>query len=190
MKPLDMEKFHTKSRVDIEGLILKSLALTGLVTVAILAPNALQLLRYLDKNKQRKKNPKHLIDEALARLVNKRCIDISKSGQLFLTREGERKLHMIEYGTYPLPKTKWDKKWRIVSFDVSEKRRRTRDKLRLLLRQVGFVRLQDSVWVYPYDVEDVVNLIKAGNFLEKEVLYMTVYTTGKDIELKAHFKLS
>lgn len=190
MKPLDMEKFHTKSRVDIEGLILKSLALTGLVTVAIFAPNALQLLRYLDKNKQRKKNPKHLINEALERLVVKKCITVSKSGQLFLTKEGEKKLHMIEYGTYPLPKTRWDKKWRIVSFDVSEKRRKARGQLRLLLRQVGFVRLQDSVWIYPYDVEEVISLIKAGTFLDKEVLYMTVATTGKDVELKAHFKLS
>ncbi|MCF7815447.1 MAG: CRISPR-associated endonuclease Cas2 [Candidatus Pacebacteria bacterium] len=190
MKPFDEQKFHTKSRVNIEGVILKSLALAGLVTIAVIAPNALQLLKYLDKDRRRKKNPKHLIDEALARLVTKKFISISKNGQLFLTKEGERKLHMIEHGVYPLPKIKWDKKWRIVSFDVSEKRRKSRDKLRLLLRQVGFVRLQDSVWVYPYDVEDVVNLIKTGSFLGKEILYMTVHTTGKDVELKSHFKLS
>lgn len=189
MKDLDLQSFQSKSKIDIEGLILKSLALTGLVTVAILAPNALQLLKYLDKNKHRKKNPKYLIDGALSRLFDKRYIEISKKGQLFLTKEGEKKLYMIEHGTYPLPKTKWDKKWRVVTFDVSEKRKCSREKLRLLLRQVGFVRLQDSVWVYPYDVEEVVNLITTGNFLGKEVLYMTVHATGKDTELKSHFKL-
>ncbi len=190
MKLLELEKFKAKSKIDIEGIILKSLALTGLVTIAILAPNALQLLKYLDKNKQRKRNPKHLINSALSRLVKKKYINISKSGQLYLTKEGEKKLHLIEYGMYPLPKTKWDKKWRVVTFDVSEKRKYSREKLRLLLRQVGFVRLQDSVWVYPYDVEDVINLITTGNFLGKEVLYMTVHSTGKDTELKSHFKLN
>ncbi len=190
MKDIDLRSFHSKSKIDIEGLILKSLALTGLVTIAILAPNALQLLKYLDKNKHRRKNPKYLIDDALSRLIDKKYIEISKKGKLFLTKEGEKKLYMIEHGIYPLPKTKWDRKWRVVIFDVSEKRKGSREKLRLLLRQVGFVRLQDSVWVYPYDVEDVVNLIKTGNFLEKEVLYMTVQNTGKDIELQSHFKLT
>jgi hypothetical protein len=189
IKDLELKNFQAKSRIDIEGLILKSLALTGLVAVAVLAPNALQLLRYLDKDKIRKKNPKHLVDDALARLLTKKCIQVSRSGQVYLTREGEKKLYLIENGVYPIPKTKWDKKWRIVTFDVAEKRKRSREKLRLLLRQVGFVRLQDSVWVYPYDVEDVINLIKTGNFLGKEVLYMTVHTTGKDVELKSYFKL-
>jgi len=192
MKIFGLEKFQAKSKIDIEGLVLKSLAITalaGVVTLAVIAPNTLQLLKYLDKNRQRKRNPKYLINTALTHLVAKKYISISKSGQLLLTKEGERRLHLIEYGTYPLPKTKWDKKWRIVCFDVSEKRKRSREKLRLLLRQVGFVRLQNSVWVFPYDVEEVINLIKVGNFLEKEVLYMTVYTTGKDTELKSHFKL-
>ena len=190
MKFLELQKFKAKSKIDIEGLVLKSLALTGLVTIAIFAPNALQLLKYLDKNKQRKRDPKYLINSALSRLVKKKYINISKNGQLYLTQEGEKRLHLIEHGTYPLPKTKWDKKWRVVTFDVSEKRKTSREKLRLLLRQVGFVRLQDSVWVYPYDVEEVVNLITTGNFLGKEVLYMTVHSTGKDVELKSYFKLN
>lgn len=190
MESIEINKFRKGNRVNIEGIILRACALAGVVTIAVLAPNALQLLMYFDKERRRKKDPRYLVNEAIARLVRKKCVTVSKSGRVFLTKEGEKRLHMIEHGVYPFPKTKWDKKWRIVSFDVSEKRRKTRDQLRLLLRQVGFVRLQDSVWVYPYDVEDVVNLIKAGNFLEKEVLYMTVHATGKDTELKSYFKLS
>lgn len=130
------------------------------------------------------------MNEALLRLQSKKLIVVSKDGKYRLTKEGEQQLHRIEFGTLPLPNEKWDTKWRIVSFDVSEKRRKSRDQLRLLLRQVGFVRLQDSVWVYPYDVREVVELIKTANFLDKEVLYMTVHTTGNDKVLKSHFKLS
>lgn len=41
---------------------------------------------------------------------------------------------------------KWDGKWRLVIFDVPEKRRRARDLLRSKLKQWGFVYFQQSVW--------------------------------------------
>lgn len=189
MKTFDIEKFRTGDRVNIEGVILKTLALAGLLTVAIVAPNALQLLRYIDQNKKRKKKAEYLVTDALKRLESKRLIYVTKNGRVRLSDDGVRKLHLIEHGTYPLPKKKWDGKWRIVSFDVNEKRKKLRDKLRILLRQVGFVRLQDSVWVYPYDVEEVIDLINVDGSHGKEILYITATTTGKDNELKKYFKL-
>ena len=189
MKITNADAFSSNGRVNIEGVILKSLALAGVLTIAVLAPNALQLLTYIDKNKKRKKKPEYLIDSTLKRLASKGLIGFSK-GKVRLTRKGEQKLHIIEYGVFPLPKTRWDGKWRIVSFDINEKRKTSREKLRFLLHQVGFVRLQDSVWVYPYDVEEVIDLIKTANFLNKEVLYITAHTTGNDRVLETHFKLS
>lgn len=41
----------------------------------------------------------------------------------------------------------WDGKWRIVIWDIPEKRRLARDLLRYKLKQLGFERLQKSVWV-------------------------------------------
>ena len=41
---------------------------------------------------------------------------------------------------------KWDGKWRLVIWDVPEKRRITRDLLRYKLKQLGFQRFQKSVW--------------------------------------------
>lgn len=42
---------------------------------------------------------------------------------------------------------KWDGKWRVVIWDIPEKRRIARDLLRYKLKQLGFERLQKSVWV-------------------------------------------
>lgn len=42
---------------------------------------------------------------------------------------------------------KWDGKWRIVIWDIPEKRRAVRDLLRFKLKQLGFTRWQKSVWV-------------------------------------------
>ncbi len=46
---------------------------------------------------------------------------------------------------------KWDKKWRIVIFDIAEENRNIRDGLREKLKELGFGMLQKSVWISPYD---------------------------------------
>lgn len=41
----------------------------------------------------------------------------------------------------------WDGKWRVVIWDIPEKRKAVRDLLRYKLKVLGFERLQKSVWV-------------------------------------------
>lgn len=41
---------------------------------------------------------------------------------------------------------KWDGRWRLVIFDIPEKRRAARDLLRSKLKQWGFIHWQKSVW--------------------------------------------
>lgn len=41
----------------------------------------------------------------------------------------------------------WDGKWRVVIWDIPEKRRMARDLLRYKLKQLGFLQLQRSIWV-------------------------------------------
>ena len=47
----------------------------------------------------------------------------------------------------------WDGLWRIVLFDVPEKKRTFRDILRDHLRTIGFKELQHSVFIFPYPCE-------------------------------------
>jgi CRISPR-associated endonuclease Cas2 len=180
--------FLKGERVSIEGVVLSVLATGGLLTLAVLAPNALQLLKYLDK-KKRKKNPKYLIAHAVDRLVSRGLIEKGRNGKVHLTEKGKRELHRIEYGIYPFPKKKWDGKWRIVTFDIAEKRKYSRDRLRLLLQRIGFVRIQDSVWVYPYDMEELITLVQSKEYLEKEVMYLVSEIQQNEEELKKHFQL-
>lgn len=43
----------------------------------------------------------------------------------------------------------WDRRWRLVLFDLPLKEKHARDRLRSSLRQQGFGYLQDSVWISP-----------------------------------------
>lgn len=59
-----------------------------------------------------------------------------------------------------LPKNpKWDGKWRIVVFDIPHKKKRTREAFRRKLYELGFKKLQKSVWIFPYDVTEQLELI-------------------------------
>jgi phenylacetic acid degradation operon negative regulatory protein len=49
---------------------------------------------------------------------------------------------------------KWDRKWRIVVFDISEDKRAKRDSLRSKLKELGFGMLQKSTWISPHNFED------------------------------------
>ena len=86
-------------------------------------------------------------------------------------------------------KRKWDRCWRVVIFDVPERRKGVRDRLRHFMEGCGFVRLQDSVWIYPYDCEDLIALAKADFRIGADVLYMIVERLERDKYLREHFGL-
>ena len=123
------------------------------------------------------------------RLEEKGFITI-KNGLVHLTEKGETALarYTLEEKTHMRPK-RWDKKWRVIIFDINEKRKRIRESVRRMLLSFGFVRLQDSVWVYPYDCEDLIVLLKAELKIGKELLYMIVDSIENDTGLKRHFEI-
>lgn len=83
---------------------------------------------------------------------------------------------------------RWDGKWRMLMFDVPEKRHRDRDLLRKMIRTLGFYRLQASVWVYPYACQDMVELIRGAYAFERvHVLYIVAEHVEDDAHLRRHF---
>lgn len=184
---MDKEK-----RIEIAKIVLKTLAVTGVLSMAILAPNALQAL---DMFYERKKyNPKYQVKKAITRLKERGSIEFYKNnGKLFvrLTPKGEKELLKYQLKELTIKKPKrWDGKWRVVIFDIREYKRYIRDGLRETLINLGFLRLQNSVWVYPYECEEVIAMMKASFHIGKDVLYMTVEKVENDKWLKKEFDLN
>jgi DNA-binding transcriptional regulator PaaX len=50
----------------------------------------------------------------------------------------------------------WDGKWRMILFDIPELRRKGRDALRHKLKELNCYKLQESVWIYPYECRQAV----------------------------------
>lgn len=129
---------------------------------------------------------------ALKRLATKGLVVFEEFGDTRVARitdAGRRVLQLESEQAQVGKKRRWDRRWRIVIFDVPERRRSVRVRLRLFMQRYGFVRLQDSVWVYPYDCEELIALAKAEFRIGADVLYMIVESLERDAHLREHFDL-
>ena len=170
----------------IQKVVLQTIAAAGVLSVTILAPNVLQVFKIFDKSW---KNKRRSVLAARERLLKHGLIEYN-GNSLKLTKNGERKLAEIERHEYKLPPPKrWDKKWRILIFDIPESKKGLRDKIRATLVSIGFRRIQDSVWIYPYDCEDLILLLKADFQVGKELLYLIVDKIEHEQPLKDFFGL-
>jgi len=172
--------------------LLAAAAIGGVVLIAATIPNAAQLLRYMPGYKKGARF-KHQAKTALGRLAAKGLITFEEqNGKRYarITEAGEQMLKLESLRNKNAQKQKrWDGRWRVVLFDIPERRRGVRNRLRLFMSEYGFVRLQDSVWIYPYDCEDLIALAKANFRIGFNVLYMIVERLENDKHLREHFAL-
>ena len=84
---------------------------------------------------------------------------------------------------------KWDGKWRMVFFDVAELERRKRDKFRRFLMQLGMKKMQESVWVSPYDIEKEIKYVREILGIPDEVKIGIMEKIENEEDLKEWFEL-
>ena len=171
----------------IEKALLNSLLVCGLVSMAVFAPNALKIFGKTWPIGQRKS----YLRKSISRLKDKGLIMFEdRGGQkvLALTKKGKLYLNQATEGSLLEPK-KWDGKWRMVTFDIPETKKAVRNRVREMVLALGFKRLQNSVWVSPYDNEDFIILLKAELQIGKELLYVVADEIEYDKPLKKEFGL-
>ncbi|MFA6552143.1 MAG: hypothetical protein WCT19_01430 [Candidatus Paceibacterota bacterium] len=187
----NMEKeLKRKIRIGkIQKIILNGLKAVGLLGLVIIAPN---MIRALSKLGMLPKNGK-MAYKSLNRLCSCGLVKfVEENGKKYLrlTEKGKLELVLIEAKNFKLIKPKkWDGKWRIIIFDIPEGRKWLREKIRRTLNAIGFVKLQKSVWVYPYDCEDLITLLKLDFKVGKDILYIIADTVENDKNLKKSFGL-
>lgn len=183
-------------RIPLQTIILGTLSITGVLAVGLIAPNVLGLFEYL--NPISRKNTirfNQRITQALLRLERRGLIHITGEGkkrEIHLTTQGEGLIDALYAGAYVIPMpVRWDGKWRLVMFDVPEKRKKVRDTLRMLLRSAGFVHFQDSAWIQPYPCDELVTLLRSHLGSGKgEIRYLTAsFADESDFAFRKHFGL-
>ena len=187
-KGLEAESKRRKHKADLQKLVLQSVAAAGLLAVAVIAPNvigALGKLGFIPNRRQRDS-----IQVARDRLVEQGFLTY-EGNKLRLTQKGKEKLRATVLRDYRIPPPRlWDERWRVLIFDIPEKRKGLREKIRATLVAVGFTRLQDSVWIYPYPCEDLITLLKADFKIGRDLRYMIVDTLEYDGAYRTLFGLN
>ncbi len=189
-KNMENTKEHRFEKGELERIILGSIAAVGLIAFALAAPNAVQILKMFQNKNPRHRSPLY-VTGILRRLQKKGYIDsVRENGKTFLRITSKGELELLKSKEREKPKQrKWDKKWRIVIFDIKESRRGIRNKIRQDITSFGFERLQDSVWVYPYDCEELITLLKVSCRIGKDVLYIVSEKIENDQWLRKKFGL-
>lgn len=174
--------------------ILMSLAIGGIVFAGALIP---ALLSMTGEAKFKKRYSKKHLQNAIGTLKHRKLIEIiqEKNGKtrVVLTNKGEKRVREFCFEELKIQKSKkWDKKWRVLIFDIPTKPKiynKAREALRSKIKKVGFLQLQKSVWVYPYECEDEILFLSECYFVTRFVEILTVDKMLHEEQLKRKFKL-
>ena len=177
-----------------KNILLRSLAAAGVITVALMAPKVTRLLKEFDRPAKNRAQLYQRITQGIGRLERSGLVTVSgeyRQRRVALTEKGLEMVRRAEFEGYEIQEPAfWDGKWRVLIFDISERRRRIRNQLRRLLQGAGFVRIQDSVWVYPYPCDEFISLVRAH--LKSGVGEMRSFVAEaleSDKALREHFRL-
>ncbi len=171
--------------------IFKTIAITGLIVVGSSSP---YFWYFLIKNYF---NDPKSCNEEMAKLFyylkHHGYIETEKKDGLIkikLTERGKNKLNEIEIWDLKMKKPKkWDRKWRIVIFDIPKEKNKKRDIFRLKLKEFGFYQLQKSVWAFPHECKKEVAILRELLGIPSCVKLITTCELEEDEKILKHFKL-
>lgn len=179
-----------KPKSEITKDILIILAVSGAVAFAATSPyfGANLARRFF---KQKKYKPKRVYD-TFYRLRKEGCIEIQKKNHqmyISLTEEGRKRAGIYQINSLEIKRPKkWDQRWRLILFDIKELQRTKREAFRGILKNLGIEPLQQSVWMYPYECRDEINLLRDFfGLTQQELRYIVTDTIGEDLEWRKEF---
>jgi len=93
---------------------------------------------------------------AVSRMLKTGYIEkVIRKGEPYLRLTGIGRDALVrDFPLFAMRRKKWDGKWRIVYYDISEKDKNIRKQLREKLWELGFGMIQESVYISPFDVAE------------------------------------
>src|SRR3989338_4852645 len=167
-----------------------AVALTG--SSPIFARGALDSFQKWLKKEKKYTNKK--VYDAFYQLRKRGCIAFERKGhQVFiqLTSEGRKRAGRLQIDSLKIQKPKqWDRKFRLVLFDIAQSKSVYRNAFRSKLKELGFLPLQKSAWIHPYPCKDEVDVLRDFFCLtQKEVCFLTIERIENEKSFLKRFNL-
>jgi len=177
--------------------ILKYLALgSGILTISLLSPLAgSKLIQAGIKSYFRKKRfEKEKFINDLKNLQKRDLVDIKESKnreiEVKIRKNGKDAVssYKIEEMKLKIP-AKWDKKWRLIMFDIPHDFKKARDAFRERLRNLNFYHIQKSVFITPYPCEEEIDFITSFYNIRDFVLIFYIDRFEDEEKIRHYFKI-
>ena len=104
------------------------------------------------------------------------------NGHYAVTPKGEKRLSRL-YFSQIKQQTAWDGQWRLVIFDIPTQYNLARSQIRRLIQQLGFEKLQQSIWVHPLPCLDEFKLLRETYGIKTHIRLITCRNKELDTEL-------
>lgn len=155
--------------------ILKAVGAVGVVVAVIALPGLGMVVRDLQKFKDKKDRQRLYQSVQYLRRRGYVKLEYLEDGKIkiSLTKQGTTVVKKLNIEQMQIPKpAQWDKKWRIVIFDVPNWKSKNRLAFTDNMKRIGFVMVQKSVWVYPFACHDEIMILRKYYDIEKHVTYL------------------
>ncbi len=147
-------------RGELKKEILKGLILGGFIVASFALPNLPQILTLFDTKNSRER---FKIKRVLKNLQNQKFIDIYEKDNeqiVKITEKGQQKILKYKFDELKITRPKkWDGCWRIIAFDIPEKRKKARNALTMKLKEMELYPLQKSVFICPFKCRDEIDFV-------------------------------
>ncbi|MFA5009860.1 MAG: hypothetical protein WC553_01340 [Patescibacteria group bacterium] len=162
-------------RLNLARDILLGIALAGGVLVLIaVAPGLAALLKPFAKQYRRRSVEPAVIKRKLQQLEDDGLIATSEQNgktKLYLTKAGKQRVLEYRADEIQIPRQDpWDGLYRFVMFDIPERKKLAREVFRGQLVQLGFKKIQHSVWRHQYpcqrEIELLINLYDIARYVD------------------------
>lgn len=112
------------------------------------------------------------------------------SSSIILTEKGETRALTYQIDEIKIPAMqRWDKKWRVILFDIPERHKKARDALSRSLKRMGFNQFQKSVFVHPFECKNEIDFVIEFFSLRPYVRIITAEHIDNEVHLKRYFHL-
>lgn len=134
------------------------------------------------------------LHQSIKNLYKSRMIDYRENNDgtitLALTENGKKLILRFNLETLRIEKPpRWDGLWRLVIFDIPENFKQGRNALAETLKKLGFIAMQKSVFIYPYECAKEVDFVIEIFNLRPYVRFVIANKTDIDLDLKNRFKI-
>lgn len=166
---------------------------TGLIMVSAIAPNIFEAggRRYgrVYGRKPSRREQERKIRRTFYYLKERGYIKMKWTGKdfkIFLTRLGKKKIEKIDFENLQIPESRsWDGKWWQVAADIpTEDHKIDADLFRGKLKLMNFFPLQRTLWFYPHDPREEIDIVAARYGIENFVTVMEINRLDRDDEEK------